>query len=158
VALDPSQYWAARVAWFTALGGFAVLGPAMLAVAGWLSWRRRFGDALWLFLTIASGRLLVEGVKFLMERPRPAIIDSLEIVKTYSFPSSHSAGTMLSGMALALLAPRQRPAMLLAAGAAMAIGWSRMALGVHWPSDVLAGLGFGLLWTGGAWLFLPSRV
>ena len=69
---------------------------------------------------------------------------------------------MLTFLALAMLArTHHRPALTLAIVAACLVGWSRMALGVHWPSDVLAGLGLGMLWAGAAqgWLLkarLPS--
>jgi undecaprenyl-diphosphatase len=150
------QGWAARqVRWFTTLGGLLVMGPVALACAGWLFWRRRGAEALWLILTIAIGRLVVEGVKLLVQRPRPPVADRLEWVTSWSFPSSHSAGTMMTGMALALL--WDRPAGWMAASiAAIAIGWSRAALGVHWPSDVLAGWGFGMLWAGLAARWRPD--
>lgn len=141
----------------TALGGLLVMGPVALAAAGWLAWRRERRRAAWLFVSIASGRLVVEGVKLLVHRPRPPVADRLELVTSWSFPSSHSAGTMMTCAALALLwgRPAGWAAALLAA---LAIGWSRTALGVHWPSDVLAGWGFGLLWVGAAarWLSPPS--
>ncbi len=157
--LDWTQPFARHVAWFTVLGGFAVLGPVALLVVGWLAARRRSAEALWLFGTIASGRIIVEATKLLAQRPRPPVVDSLEIVTSYSFPSSHSAGTMLTCMAIALLMPRRWPAVTLALLAALAIGWSRIALGVHYPSDVIAGLGFGLLWAATAhMLFAPIRV
>ncbi|MDH7641113.1 phosphatase PAP2 family protein [Sphingomonas oryzagri] len=149
------QGWAARQAvWFTALGGLLVMGPVALLAAGWLFWRRRKHEAMWLVLTIASGRLVVEGVKLLVQRPRPPIADRLELVTSWSFPSSHSAGTMMTCVALAMLwgRPAGWIAALLVAGA---IGWSRVALGVHWPSDVLAGWGFGLLWVGAAARWRP---
>jgi undecaprenyl-diphosphatase len=156
VALLARQGWAARqVRWFTTLGGLLVMGPVALACAGWLFWRRRGAEALWLILTIAIGRLVVEGVKLLVQRPRPPVADRLEWVTSWSFPSSHSAGTMMTGMALALL--WDRPAGWMAASiAAIAIGWSRAALGVHWPSDVLAGWGFGMLWVGMAARWRPD--
>ncbi|PXA86070.1 PAP2 family protein [Nostoc sp. 3335mG] len=154
-ALLARNGWAVRQAlWFTSLGGLLVMGPVALAAAGGLFWRRRSKEALWLILTIASGRLVVEGVKLLVQRPRPPIADRLELVTSWSFPSSHSAGTMMTCAALALLwhRPAGWVAALLAAGA---IGWSRVALGVHWPSDVLAGWGFGLLWIGAASRWRP---
>jgi undecaprenyl-diphosphatase len=154
-ALLDRQGWAVRQAvWFTSLGGLLVMGPVALAVAGWLWWHRRGRAALWLTLTIASGRLVVEGVKLIVQRPRPPVIDRLEWVTSWSFPSSHSAGTMMTCAALALLwgRPVGWIAAVLAAGA---IGWSRVALGVHWPSDVLAGWGFGLLWVGMAAQWVP---
>ena len=68
------QGWAARQAlWFTALGGLVVMGPAALLAAGWLFRRRRGREALWLILTVASGRLMVEGMKLLVQRPRPPV-------------------------------------------------------------------------------------
>jgi membrane-associated phospholipid phosphatase len=140
--------------WLTSLGGMLVMGPIALTMVGWLLWRRQAGQALWLFVAIASGRLVVEGVKLLVERPRPPIVDRLERVTSWSFPSSHSAGTMMTCAALALL--WGRPVGWIAArSAALAIGWSRAALGVHWPSDVLAGWGFGLLWVGVAAPWMP---
>jgi membrane-associated phospholipid phosphatase len=154
-ALLARQGWAVGQALrCTALGGLLVMGPVALAAAGWLFWRRRGAEALWLILTIASGRLVVEGVKLLVQRPRPPVADRLELVTSWSFPSSHSAGTMMTCMALAMLwgRPAGWIAALIAAGA---IGWSRVALGVHWPSDVLAGWGFGLLWVGMASRWRP---
>jgi undecaprenyl-diphosphatase len=140
--------------WLTSLGGLLVMGPVALAATGWLLWRKQAGQALWLLLTVASGRLVVEGVKLLAQRPRPPVIDRLEWVTSWSFPSSHSAGTMMTCAALALL--WGRPAGWVAAlFAALAIGWSRAALGVHLPSDVLAGWGFGLLWVGMAAQWIP---
>jgi undecaprenyl-diphosphatase len=140
--------------WLASLGGLLVMGPVALAVVGWLFWRKRAGQALWLFATVASGRLVVEGVKLLVQRPRPPIADRLELVTSWSFPSSHSAGTMMTCVALALLYGRSA-GWVAALLAALAIGWSRAALGVHWPSDVLAGWGFGLLWVGVAAPWMP---
>ena len=152
--------WAPLIVGLTRLGGLAVLGPLALAAAGLLAWRKRGREALWLLLTIASGRLMVEAVKLLFGRERPPLSGQLASVTSYSFPSSHSAGTMLTMLALALVFPvRGRPMLLLALAIACVVGWSRIALGVHWPSDVLAGLGLGMLWVGTAqrWLHPSSN-
>jgi len=132
----------------SALGGFAVMGPIALVGLAFLIAQRRRADAAWLFLTIAIGRLGIEGLKLVVARPRPPTEDWLERVSSWSFPSSHSAGTMMTCVALALLFGRGDGAILLALLAAMFIGWTRIALGVHWPSDVMAGWGIGLIWMG----------
>jgi undecaprenyl-diphosphatase len=149
-------WWARQTLRFTAFGGFLAMGPIALAAAALLVWRKRARQALWLVLTITTGRLVVEGVKLLVQRPRPPAIDRLELVSSWSFPSSHSAGTMMTCAALALLWGRP-VGWLVALLVAAAIGWSRVALGVHWPSDVLAGWGFGLLWVGAASRWMPPR-
>jgi undecaprenyl-diphosphatase len=139
---------APHIVLLTDFGGLAVMGLLALAGLALLLWLRRGADALWLLLTIASGRLAVEGLKLVMMRPRPPRLDWLEIVKSWSFPSSHSAGTMMTCVALALLFGRSWLAMAMALLVALVIGWTRVALAVHWPSDVFAGWGFGLLWMG----------
>ena len=132
----------------SALGGFAVMGPIALVGFLFLLVQKRRADAAWLFLTIAIGRLGIEGLKFVVARPRPPIEDWLEKVHSWSFPSSHSAGTMMTCVALALVFGRGDGAVLLALLAALFVGWTRIALGVHWPSDVMAGWGIGLAWMG----------
>lgn len=151
--LDRGGLWVSWTLGLSVLGGFLVMGPVALAVVAWLAWRGQRARALWLFATITSGRLLVEGIKLLVQRPRPPVADRLEDINSWSFPSSHSAGTMMTAAALALLAGGRTPAWLAALAAAGAVGWSRIALGVHWPSDVLAGWGFGLVWVGAAWRY-----
>jgi undecaprenyl-diphosphatase len=143
-----SAAWIKPVITLSALGGLAGMGPIALAAFAVLLWRRRTGDALWFFLTIAGGRLMIEGLKLLVKRPRPPAADWLEIVKSWSFPSSHSAGTMMTCIALAVVFGRDARFFGAALLAALLIGWTRIALGVHWPSDVLAGWGFALLWLG----------
>lgn len=134
----------------TALGEGAVLLPATALGAIILAVRRDLrGGALLLLITL-SGRLLVELQKLWIARPRPADRAQLDAVATYAFPSGHAANTMMVAVGLALLAaPRAwRPAALaLAALFTLAVGVSRIMLGVHWPSDVVAGWAFGLFWT-----------
>ncbi len=137
----------------SSLGGLLVMGPIALAVALLLLVTGKRHEALWLFLTVGVGRLIVEGGKDLIHRPRPPIADRLEHVTSWSFPSSHSAGTMMTGVAIALAARGGWAGLLVALLAAATIGWTRAALGVHWPSDVLAGWGFGLAWVGVCWRY-----
>lgn len=144
--LSPSL--GAVVVRLSALGGAAVMIPVALVGCAFLLARRRPGDAAWLFLTIAIGRLGIEGLKLVVTRPRPPVEDWLEHVHSWSFPSSHSAGTMMTCVALALLFGRGDGAVVVALFAALFIGWTRVALGVHWPSDVMAGWGIGLVWMG----------
>jgi len=142
----------------SALGGLPVMGGIALAVTLLLLVRGERREALWLFATIALGRLIVEGGKDLVQRPRPPIADRLAHVASWSFPSSHSAGTMMTGVAIALVARGGWAGLLVALLAAATIGWTRVALAVHWPSDVLAGWGFGLAWVGVAWRYAgPTR-
>jgi len=144
--LSPSL--APLVVRLSALGGLAVMGPIALVGLAFLIAQRRRADAAWLFLTIAIGRLGIEGLKLVVTRPRPPAEDWLERVSSWSFPSSHSAGTMMTCVALALLFGRGDGAILVALLAALFVGWTRIALGVHWPSDVMAGWGIGLIWMG----------
>lgn len=143
----------------TTLGGSAVLIPLALLVIAWLLVQRRAGLALWLLVTIGSGRLAVEAMKLLFARDRPPLPDRLAEVSSHSFPSSHAAGAMLTALALAMVLPARRRvrALPLAFAAGLAVGWSRMALGVHWPSDVIAGFGLAILWVGVARYSLPQR-
>jgi len=134
------------------IGRLVVLAVALPAL---LWWRRR-ADAQWLAVMMAGGTLLNLALKQIFAAPRPDLLPHLDIVNTYSFPSGHAAGNMMIFGALALLAGRRGG--YWAAGAIIAlIGVSRVWLGVHWPSDVLAGWIEGLGWLALCRVWLPAR-
>lgn len=153
---DPSSALIPATSLLTHAGGFSTLGPVALAAVLLLAFGGRKAEALWLFLAVGSGRLFVEAAKEILARPRPPLAGRLDEVTSLSFPSSHAAGSMLTMLALALLFGRDRPWLTpILAAFALAVGWSRLALGVHWPSDVLAGWGVALIWIGIASRWLP---
>lgn len=124
------------------LGRFIIVGLSLVG----LLWSGRRAAARWLAPVMAGGTLLNLGLKQVFAAPRPELLPHLDIVHSYSFPSGHAAGNMMLFGALALLA--DDPVAYVAAALAIAvIGISRIWLGVHWPSDVLAGWieGFGWL-------------
>ncbi|HEY4070175.1 MAG TPA: phosphatase PAP2 family protein [Sphingomicrobium sp.] len=145
---DPALVVVARV--FTALGEPEVLIAAGFLVAGWLWWRGRGRFAAGLLLVILVGRALSEAQKYWIARARPDVEPHLVVVKTSSFPSGHATSSMIFYLTLALaLAARTRWHRAAASGAillSILIGTSRVMLGVHWPSDVVGGWSFGLLW------------
>jgi undecaprenyl-diphosphatase len=137
----------------TALGGIAVLSLVTAAVAGYL-WMEQKHHAMWLLLASTLGALLLSfALKAAIDRPRPDLIEHRSHVVTQSFPSGHSMLSAAVYLTLgALLARLHRRwslriyfisiAMLLTA----LVGVSRVYLGVHWPTDVLAGWTAGLAW------------
>ena len=106
--------------------------------------------ALVLLLITLIGRGLSEVQKYWIARARPDLEPHLVVVKTSSFPSGHAASSMIFYLTLALvLAAGTRWHRVAAAGAvllSLLIGISRVMLGVHWPSDVIGGWAFGMLW------------
>ncbi|WP_437983396.1 phosphatase PAP2 family protein [Sorangium sp. So ce117] len=138
---------------FTLLGSFWALALLAVVVAAALLRRgRRVLAVGWLF-ALAGGGLLNFALKALFARPRPTFADPLAVAAGWSFPSGHSMGTfvafgMLSYLGLLLLRTlRARLALVaLALGWTVAMGFSRMYLGVHYLSDVLAGFAAGTVW------------
>ncbi|WP_114228167.1 MULTISPECIES: phosphatase PAP2 family protein [Sphingomonas] len=144
---------------FTQLGGSLVLVPVVLIATGWLWWRGERREALLFFATTMSGRAMVELIKWAVDRPRPSFDPYPVIVSVKSFPSGHASNSTLTLVSLALfVAPARWRAAALTAGIALAvaIGCTRPVLGVHWPTDIIAGWCFGLLWVG-AWWRLSRR-
>ncbi len=131
------------------LGRGVVLLPLAVAAAIFLYFRRRIRAAL-LLIIVFGGRLAVELQKMVIGRPRPGVDEHLEMVQTLSFPSGHAANATITYMAIALLVPVKQRNRAISVGLGLAIalqaGWSRVALGVHWPSDVIGGWAFGLFW------------
>lgn len=142
----------------TALGGFPVLTLLTLLSIGYLLITSRKGAALLVALSIAGGALLSSVLKLLFERDRPDIVPHLVDVHTASFPSGHamlSAVCYLTLGALLMRVHKTRSVRLYlffaAAGLAFLIGFSRVYLGVHWPTDVLAGWLVGSAWATLCW-------
>jgi membrane-associated phospholipid phosphatase len=144
----PALVTIARI--FTAFGEPTVLVGAGFVIAGWLWLRSRGRFALGLLVVILVGRGLSEVQKYWIARARPELEPHLVVVKTSSFPSGHATSSMIFylTLALALTAPggQRRMAAIAAVLLSLAIGTSRVMLGVHWPSDVIGGWSFGLLW------------
>jgi membrane-associated phospholipid phosphatase len=132
------------------------LGPLFGRLETWRSYliaRRRFRWAAYLGITAAGGALLNQLLKSHFVRQRPDLKAAVLGAMGYSFPSGHAMSATIILGALAYLAARsirawERKSAALAALAtlALAIGISRIYLGVHWTSDVGAGFAAGLLW------------
>ncbi len=143
----------------TALGGGTALTIIVAGVAGLLFVQRLWLTGLATIAASASGGLIVAFVKTQIGRARPDIVDHLVVVSHASFPSGHSANSAVVYLTLAGLAQQvtrdratRRYVMVVAFLLVGAIGCSRVYLGVHWPSDVLAGWSFGTLWALAWWL------
>jgi undecaprenyl-diphosphatase len=142
----------------TALGGTTVLTFITLAAAGYLELAGIRRAAVFLLVAIGGGVALGFALKAGFERPRPDLVTAEARVFSASFPSAHS---MLSaivyltlGMLLARVQPRRRLRLYLIGLAillTLAVGVSRVYLGVHWPSDVLAGWALGASWAMLCW-------
>ena len=143
----------------TALGGVGILGFLTLAVAGflWLQGNRR---SMWLMLAaVGSGQVLSSLAKHGFDRPRPDLVPHGMQVYTASFPSGHSMMAAITYLTLATLVARVLPTralkayvLVLAVLVTLAVGVSRVYLGVHWPTDVLAGWTAGAAWALAWWL------
>ena len=140
----------------SAIGGTLGRITLLALVLAPLLWAGHRRSAAWLAGMMAGGTLLNLGLKQIYAAPRPDLLPHLDIVHSYSFPSGHSAGNMMFFGALALLAGG-RIAQALAAAMILMIGVSRVWLGVHWPSDVLAGWIEGLGWLALCAGWLPAR-
>jgi undecaprenyl-diphosphatase len=148
----------------TSLGGYPVLILVTLAAIGFLLIAGKRHAALLVLVSIGGGMLLSSALKELFDRPRPDLVPHAVQVYTLSFPSGHamlSAATYLTlGALLARVQPQRWVKVYLLGVAVLLvvlIGASRVYLGVHWPTDVLAGWCVGaawamLCWTAATWL------
>jgi undecaprenyl-diphosphatase len=143
----------------TSLGGVAIIGLVTAAVAAtlWLVGQRR--SAALLVFAVVSGALLSFALKRGFDRPRPTLVPHETTVYTASFPSGHSMLSAVAYLTLGALVARVLPRKRLKA---FVLGWallftglagvSRVYLGVHWPTDVLAGWAIGASWAVACWL------
>ena len=142
----------------TALGSYTVLSIIFFAVVAYLVMAQKRAAAFWVFAAVSGGIVLSNLLKLTFERPRPDLVPHAVRVFTSSFPSGHatlSAITYLTlGALLASLHPSRRfkayflgLAMLLT----IVVGLSRIYLGVHYPTDVIAGWCIGAAWAAFCW-------
>jgi membrane-associated phospholipid phosphatase len=137
------------------LGRTVVLAVLAACVVEWLLVRRRRRHAVLVAITTLGAALLVLVLKHLVTRARPPVADRLMTETSWSYPSGHSLGSaaVLGAIAVAVGARivRHLYRVLVAVATVslvVAIGVSRVYLGVHWPSDVLAGWLVGGVWLG----------
>lgn len=144
---------------FTALGGVGVLTLLTFSVAGYLWLIGKVRAMLLVLGAIGSGLLVSTLLKQGFDRTRPDLVPHDSLVYTASFPSGHSMMAAITYLTLAALLARVLPNratkvyfLALAVIVTVGVGVSRVYLGVHWPSDVLAGWAVGASWALLFWL------
>jgi undecaprenyl-diphosphatase len=144
------------------LGSASVLVPLTLVVTLVLVVRRLVTLAGFLVAVLLGGIELPNAVKAVVGRPRPPVSERLVSIGSSSFPSGHATqnAAILPALALAAIAlgANRRISLGLAVAGAALVGASRVFLGVHYPSDVLAGWLLGAAWLAAcAWALRPRR-
>jgi undecaprenyl-diphosphatase len=147
---------AGSTAFFTTLtliGTPVGIGILVAIVSALLALKRRWRWAAYLIVTTSVGGLINLLLKSFFERARPELAEALRTAHGYSFPSGHAMGSTVCFGALAYLALRVLPrwrqrsaAIAFACSMILAISTSRIYLGVHWISDIGAGIAAGLIW------------
>ena len=137
----------------TALGGATWLLFLSASVIVYLSLRGQARSGLLLLVAVVGGQVLSHLAKYGFARPRPDLVPHGSYVYTSSFPSGHSMMAAVTYLTLAVMIVRIEPRrrlrafyFALAVILTVAVGISRVYLGVHWPSDVLAGWMAGAAW------------
>jgi membrane-associated phospholipid phosphatase len=144
------------------LGSFGIVAPLTIALLLLRRWKRP-ADDLALIVVAAGSAALPSVVKLIVARPRPTI-EHLTHLTSLSFPSEHTTQAAAIFLAIASLLTQGRPALWRhsALAAALLIGvmvaLSRVFLGVHYPTDVAAGLLLGWLWTLGIFRYARSEL
>jgi undecaprenyl-diphosphatase len=151
----------------TALGSTVVLTFLSLAVTGFLLLQGKRHTALLVVVAVGGGIVVSMLAKAGFDRPRPELVSHGARVYTTSFPSAHSMMAAVVYLTLGALLARIQPRLSLrlyliglAAVLTISVGFSRVYLGVHWPTDVLAGWALGAAWALGCWaiaLWLQAR-
>jgi len=137
----------------TALAGWPVLTLFTALFTAFLAMRRHWRNASILLAAVIGQSVLVSQLKNLFERARPDIVPHLAEATSYSFPSGHSASAAAVYLTLAAILSREtqrrrEKTFIISAAVLLVVlvGFSRVYLGVHYPSDVLAGWSFGAAW------------
>jgi undecaprenyl-diphosphatase len=151
----------------TSLGSASVLVLITTATIIYFLLVRRWATALLIFVAVAGGQVLSSLLKVGIDRPRPELVSHLVTETSLSFPSGHAMLSAVTYLTLGSLAARFLPGRVakiyvlsLSVLVAVLVGVSRIYLGVHWPSDVLAGWCAGFAWAMLCWLvarLLQSR-
>jgi undecaprenyl-diphosphatase len=137
----------------TALGGFTVVTLVTVATVGYLAISGRRRRAFLLTVAVAGGALLSDALKSFFARPRPDFVAHSVEVTSLSFPSGHAMLSAITYLTIAtmLTTVEREPArrfyiLAIAVLLTLLIGISRIYLGVHYPTDVLAGWSVGAAW------------
>jgi undecaprenyl-diphosphatase len=137
----------------TGLGSTTIVFSGVAALAIFLTFRRRGRDAFWLSVCVATGYVLMRVLKVAFDRPRPEIVAHAVRVTDVSFPSGHAMLAAITYWTVAAVVTRgqySHGARILIWSIAslliLMIGLTRVYLGVHWPTDVLAGWIAGAVW------------
>jgi len=143
----------------TAIGGPTVLGLVVVSVAGFLLLQGRYHTAIVVLATAASGEIANYAMKNLFLRPRPDVVPHLRDVTSSSFPSGHAMESAIIYLTLGAMLMRlaeRRVTKMYCIGIAIVltllVGISRVYLGVHYPTDVIAGWMFGFFWASLCWI------
>jgi undecaprenyl-diphosphatase len=146
---------------FSLIGDRFGVIPADIGIMLLLLWRRRWGDALFWSLAVGGAAVLNLAAKQSFGRIRPELWLSIAPEKTFSFPSGHAMESMAFVAALAVLTWPTRwrwPVLLLGSLFVLLVGLSRVYLGVHYPSDIVAGWAASLAWVLGVSIILYGRL
>jgi undecaprenyl-diphosphatase len=142
----------------TALGGVSVLAILSLGVAGYLVLLHRYDLVALVIVSVGGAIVLNYFLKLGYDRPRPELVPHLTVAYQTSFPSGHSMSSaatyLILGAMMARVQPRRRLKiyfLALAIFIMILVGFSRVYLGVHWPTDVLAGWAAGAIWALVCW-------
>jgi undecaprenyl-diphosphatase len=144
----------------TTLAGWPVITLMTVILAGWLGIQRRWGTILIVLLAVIGHSTIVGYVKDAISRDRPSIVPHLVDVASSSVPSGRSTSAAAVYLTLGAIIARgvakkralRAYALTVAVLLSLLIGFSRVFLGVHYPTDVLAGLSLGAAWASVIWL------